>query len=73
MHITHTVDLKGVRSVQIVEEIGDAKQGFATLQVTGRAVNPQNVPLFVIFHGQPTKNLPCMTNAFVSCGMEKRI
>ena len=39
MHITHTVDLKGVRSVQIVEEVGDAKQRFATLQVTGRAVN----------------------------------
>ena len=45
MHITHTIDLKGATSVQIVEEAGDAKQRFATLQVTGRAVNPQNMPL----------------------------
>ena len=50
MHITHTLDLKGARSVQIVEEIGDAKQWFATPQVTGRTVNPQNIPLFIIFH-----------------------
>ena len=45
MHITHTVDIKGARSAQIVEEAGDTKQRFATLQVTGRAINPQNVPL----------------------------
>ena len=49
MHVTHTVDIRGARSVQIKEEIGDAKQRFATLQLTGRAVNPQNVPLCVIF------------------------
>ena len=58
MHITHTVDVKGATSVQIVEEVGDTKQRFATLQVTGRAVNPQNVPLFVIFHGKPTEGDP---------------
>ena len=58
MHITHTVDIKGARSVQIVEEAGDTKQRFATLQVTGRAINPQNVPLFIIFHGKPTKGDP---------------
>ena len=53
MHITHTVDVKGATSVQIVEEVGDTKQRFATLQVTGRAVNPQNVPLFVILFRDP--------------------
>ena len=26
MNITHTVDVKGARSVQIIEDIGDAKQ-----------------------------------------------
>ena len=60
MNITHTVDLKGARSVQIVEDIGDAKQRFATLQVTGRAVNPQNVPLFIIFHGKPSEGNPAI-------------
>ena len=39
--------MKGARSVQIVEEIGDAKQRFATLQVTGRAANPQNVAILL--------------------------
>ena len=39
--------VKGARSVQIVEEIGDAKQRFATLQVTGRAANPQNVAILL--------------------------
>ena len=51
MHITHTIDLKGATSVQIVEETGDAKQRFATLQVTGKAINPQNIPLVVFLHG----------------------
>ena len=31
MHITHTVDITGARSVQIVEEAGDTKQRFPTL------------------------------------------
>ena len=43
MHITHTVDVKGARSVQIIEEIGDAKQRFATLQAT--AANSTRVVL----------------------------
>ena len=60
MHITNTVDVIGARSVQIVEEIGDAKQRFATLQVTGRAVNPQNVPLFIIFHCKPSEEDPAI-------------
>ena len=60
MNITHTVDVKGARSVQIIEDIGDAKQRFATLQVTGRAVNPQNVPLFIIFHCKPSKKDPAI-------------
>ena len=28
MHITHTIDLKGATSVQIVEETGDAKRTY---------------------------------------------
>ena len=47
-----------LHSIQIVEEVGDTKQRFATLQVTGRAINPQNVPSFIIFHGKPTKGDP---------------
>lgn len=43
------LDIKGARTVQIVQEAGDTKQSFATLQVTGRAINPQNVPFFIIF------------------------
>ena len=43
MHMTHTVDVKGARSVQIIEEIGDAKQRFATLQAT--AANSTRVVL----------------------------
>ena len=58
MHITHTVDIKGATIVQINDEIGDSKQRFATLQVTGRAVNPQNVALCIIFPGKPTKEDP---------------
>merc|ERR1719263_2152965 len=36
MRITHTVDVKGVRSVQIIDQVGDAKQRFATLQLTAK-------------------------------------
>ena len=43
IHITHTVDVKGARSVQIIEEIGDAKQRFETLQAT--AANSTRVVL----------------------------
>ena len=45
MQVTHTIDLIGATSVHIKKWLGDAKQRFCTLQVTGRAVNPQNVPL----------------------------
>ena len=34
MEITHTVDIRGAHSVQIMEDTGDAKQRFATLQAT---------------------------------------
>ena len=44
MHVTHTIDLIGATRVHIKKQLGDAKQRFCTLQVTGRAVSPQNMP-----------------------------
>ena len=52
-----SVNLKGTNSVQIVEEVGDAKQRFATYQVTGRAVYPQNLQSSVQIH-DPCRSLP---------------
>ena len=60
MRISHTVDIRGAISVQIVDESGDSKQRFATVQITGRAVNPQNVPLCIIYLGKSTKEDPAI-------------
>ena len=63
MHVTQTVHVRGARSVQITEEIGDAKQRFATLQVTGQP-STHRISLctsfFTHFHGKPTKGDPTM-------------
>ena len=58
MQVTHTIDLIGATSVHIKKQLGDAKQRFCTLQVTGRAVNPQNIPLVIIYRGKPTPGNP---------------